>query len=501
MKHLLFIFTAFALTIVYSCSQKESTLVEERLGDVPLTVKATMADKSDSKTVLEDGNVLWTSGDAINLFFSNQSSGQFTTNIDTPSATAEFTGTLSVATGSAEIGTTGKAFWAVYPFNQNNTCDGSSVTLTVPSVQSSLAGSFADKLNPSVATSPGLDLAFYNVCAPFYFSVTQSGVTSATFRGNNNEDVAGQVRVTMDSNGFPVAEVISGQGKKSITIYSPNGGGFVPGTTYVLVLLPQTLSAGYTLTLNKVDAVAECVVSKNAEFIRSQGRSKMNADDGLTYTSVPVLDAIYLGLSVKWRNRNVGAEYPEDYGDYYAWGETEPYYTEGHSQDNPCSNWRDGKSGYNDKSYMWWNGWYDITKYNTKSNFGTIDNKTVLEAENDVAHVKLGGNWRMPTMSEFDELTATRNNSNYTWEWMQINGHNGWQVTYLLNNQSIFLPAAGLRHSSSLKYVDSYGEYWSSSLYPDTPFYAFHMSFSSSVAGSGYYYRNEGYSVRPVMEY
>lgn len=520
MKNSVLVLTSVALTMVYSCGQKESTLVEERFEDVPLTVKATMADKSDSKTVFEDGNVLWTSGDAINLFFSNQSSGQFTTNIDSPAAIAEFTGTLSVATGSAVIGTTGKAFWAVYPYNQNNTCDGSSVTLTVPSVQASLAGSFADKLNPSVATSPGLDLAFYNVCAPFYFSVTQSGVTSATFRGNNDEDVAGKVRVTMDPNGFPVSEVVSGQGAKSITINAPDGG-FVPGTTYVLVLLPQTLSAGYTLTLHKGNAVAECVVSKNAEFIRSQGRSKMNADDGLTYVSeisgIPMPEAIDLGLSVKWASFNIGASAPEEYGDYYAWGELNPYYTEGHSQDNPCNMWESGKTGYNWESYIFCDGSYNsLTKYNTMNEYGYVDNKTVLDAIDDVASVKLGGEWRLPTVEEIDELLDS---NNCAWEEMTINDIKGFKITSKKSGFSdkwIFLPSAGDRDDNyiELKTV-SYGCYWSSSIVINDirydpphnyPFEAFTIDFSNTL--NTYYntaryeknshYRWTGCPIRPV---
>lgn len=483
MKHLLFILTAIALMMVYSCSHKESTLVEERFEDVPLTVKATMADKSDSKTVLEDGNVLWTSGDAINLFFSNQSSGQFTTNIDTPSATAEFTGTLSVATGSAEIGTTGKAFWAVYPFNQNNTCDGSSVTLTVPSVQSSLAGSFADKLNPSVATSPGLDLAFYNVCAPFYFSVTQSGVTSATFSGNNNEDVAGQVRVTMDSNGLPVAEVVSGQGAKSITINAPDGG-FVPGTTYVLVLLPQTLTSGYSLILKKGNAATRCVVSKNAEFIRSQGRSKMDVDDGMIYVSeIEAHEAIDIGLSAKWSSCNLGTYWPDEYGHYYAWGEIGT------------------KEDYSWETYKWCNGHYnDLTKYCTSSWYGTVDHKSILDLEDDVAHDELGGSWRMPTSSEVSELIATRNNSSYEWEWKSLNGHNGWQITYLVNNQRIFLPAAGRRDGTSLEFDDTGGFYWYTSVYTYTgeSDKAWFVCFMNTGMGVAAVSRCRGQTVRPV---
>ena len=91
-------------------------------------------------------------------------------------------------------------------------------------------------------------------------------------------------------------------------------------------------------------------------------------------------EAVDLGLSVKWASCNVGATTPEDCGDYYAWGEIEE------------------KENYDWSTYKWCNGSYDTqTKYCTNSSYGTVDNKTTLDLEDDVAHVKWGGSWRMPT--------------------------------------------------------------------------------------------------------
>ena len=277
---------ALGIVLSWACSRiEESPILEDSFEGVELTVRATMADAALTKTVIMPNNqIFWTKNDAINLFYGDRSSGKFVSTVeDEPQRLTDFVGTLTVATGTSEAGMGAKAFWGVYPYNENNTCDGTGVTMTLPSEQEGLAGSFADKLNPSVATAPGLDLAFYNVGAPFYFSVTQEGVTSATFRGNNDEDIAGKIHVTMDSNGRPVAEVR--EGEKSITLTAPDGG-FVPGETYVLVLLPQAeMPNGYTVTFRKGNLEAECVVNKNVEFKRSQGREKKNADDGLTYTS------------------------------------------------------------------------------------------------------------------------------------------------------------------------------------------------------------------------
>lgn len=206
---------------------------------------------------------------------------------------------------------------------------------------------------------------------------------------------------------------------------------------------------------------------------------------------------IDLGLpsGLKWATCNVGANKPEEYGDHFAWGETEPYYTEGHSQDKPCSNWKTNKTGYDWASYNWCNGSYDTqTKYCTSSSYGTVDNKTVLDPEDDAAHVNWGGNWRMPTKEEQDELRT-----NCIWTWGAQNGVSGYTVVGP-NGNSIFLPAAGCRWDSVLYAVGSSGLYWSSSLYSSFPNYACYLLFNFNSGGvdRDYYGRYGGHSVRAV---
>ena len=183
-----------------------------------------------------------------------------------------------------------------------------------------------------------------------------------------------------------------------------------------------------------------------------------------------------LGLSVKWATCNVGANKPEDYGDYFAWGEVEP------------------KETYNWSTYKWCNGSYNTqTKYNTNSSYGTVDNQTTLDLSDDAARANWGGSWRMPTSAEQDEL---RNNC--TWTWTTQNGVKGYKVTSKSNGNSIFLPAAGYRYNSDLDYAGSYGGYWSSSLYTDNPNYACELYFYSDSVYRYYNYRYCGHSVRPV---
>ena len=128
----------------------------------------------------------------------------------------------------------------------------------------------------------------------------------------------------------------------------------------------------------------------------------------------------------------------------------------------------------------------------TKSDYGTVDNKTVLEPEDDAAHVNWGGAWRMPTLEEMNELK-----NNCTCEWTTHGGKKGCRVTGS-NGESIFLPAAGFYDDGSLYNAGFSGLYLSSSLYAVSPGDAYSLGFDSSGVYVSYYYRNYGQSVRPV---
>lgn len=182
-----------------------------------------------------------------------------------------------------------------------------------------------------------------------------------------------------------------------------------------------------------------------------------------------------LGLSVKWATFNVGATKPEEYGDYFAWGETEP------------------KEVYDWSTYKWCNGSETtLTKYCTSSSYGTVDNKKTLELSDDAAYANWGGDWRMPTDADFYEL-----HHKCTWTWTTQNGVNGYKVTGT-NGNSIFLPAAGFRVGSSLYNAGSNGDYWSSSLFTNASRNGEYWTFDSDGVYTGNYYRYNGRSIRPV---
>ena len=177
-----------------------------------------------------------------------------------------------------------------------------------------------------------------------------------------------------------------------------------------------------------------------------------------------------------WATCNVGASAPEEYGDYFAWGETEP------------------KEVYMWETYKWCNGSeYTLTKYCTSSDFGTVDDKTELDPEDDAAYVNWGSSWRMPTWEQQWELLE-----NCTWTWMQQNGVNGRLVTGP-NGNSIFLPAAGFHWYESLSACGDNGYYWLRTLVSSWSSSGTALLFSSvHMDMSGLENRFMGCSVRAV---
>ena len=191
-------------------------------------------------------------------------------------------------------------------------------------------------------------------------------------------------------------------------------------------------------------------------------------------------DWVDLGLpsGTIWATRNVGASSPEDYGDYFAWGETEP------------------KNYYDWSTYKWCNGSLNrLTKYCTDSSYGYngfVDNKTELDSSDDAACAHYPGG-RMPSLEQIQELR-----DNCTWQWTQLNGVNG-QLGTGPNWNTIFLPAAGYRWRESLYNVGSDGRFWSRTLNSSYPRGAYSLYFLSGyVLLNDTDNRNCGVTVRAV---
>ena len=271
-----------------------------------------------------------------------------------------------------------------------------------------------------------------------------------------------------------VAGTWSLKGGESFT-FNADGtfGGNLEGKGYTYKFMPfQGRILEYDSSGKFVNEIIVLEVTEETLFV------KLKDGNYYTYTHPQpekVYEAVDLGLSVKWATMNIGANAPEEYGDHFAWGETTP------------------KSAYIWSTYTLCKGSETtLTKYCTSSDLGTVDDKTVLDPEDDAAHVNWGGTWRMPTYDELDELKTK-----CTWVWTVQNGVSGRKVTGP-NGNSIFLPASGYRYDSWLDYAGSYGYYWSSSLYTSSPNYAWYVSFNSSYFNWYNGYRYFGRSVRAV---
>lgn len=195
------------------------------------------------------------------------------------------------------------------------------------------------------------------------------------------------------------------------------------------------------------------------------------ADDGYTYVD--------LGLpsGLLWAECNVGAINPEDYGSYFAWGETQP---------KDFYDWSNYKYGSDDNM---------LTKYCTNSEYGLngfVDSLFTLEPEDDAATIVWGSDWRTPIQEEWLELME-----NTTSEWTTENGVNGRRFT-APNGNSIFLPAAGRRKSDGFSEVGNYGTYWSSSLFTYGPDLVPNFNFYSEWGLMSFGARYIGLTVRPV---
>ena len=201
-------------------------------------------------------------------------------------------------------------------------------------------------------------------------------------------------------------------------------------------------------------------------------------------TTPPEYEYVDLGLpsGTKWATCNVGASSPEDYGDYFAWGETQPketYTWENYQHSNGGTSWENS----------------NLTKYCSYASYGYngfTDNLTTLQPEDDAATANWGNGWCMPTQAQWEELY-----DNTTVTWTQQNGVNGRLFT-ASNGNSLFLPVAGYRDDSSLYYTGSNGYYWSSSLFTLISSGAWDFYFSSGSYDMKLHYRSRGFPVRPV---
>ncbi|MBR0291166.1 MAG: hypothetical protein IJQ79_03440, partial [Bacteroidales bacterium] len=239
------IWANFAVLAAFSSCQT-SVEIESQQVQAPEII-ATLESGDNTKSMISVdseglGTIYWTPSDRINIFYGTTST-LYTSQNSENALTAVFRTTDII--GSTESAS--ENIWGLYPYNEDAVCDGTAVTTTIPSTQYAVPDTFDDDLFPTLAHSETNALKFYNVCGGIKFSLSRDDITQITFRGNDSEDLAGQVRLSFTNN-VPAATVLSGE--KEITLLPKAGSTFAKNTNYYMVLLPRMLSRGFTITFN-----------------------------------------------------------------------------------------------------------------------------------------------------------------------------------------------------------------------------------------------------------
>lgn len=277
--------TALAAIITTSCSKEIIEANASKTITLTSLTAATAPEIQETKTIL-DGATLkssWLAGDAINVFFGASESSKFV--CQASGEIAQFKGSIDVVTGGGEGLTDETSLWGVYPYNSNTSCDGTTITLSLPGNQQAKADTFADDLFPTIARSQNFYLSFYNVCGSFRFTVTHPDIVKVIIKGNNGENIAGKARVSMNERP-EVTTVINPV--KEITMSAPDGGCFEVGKTYYFALYPTNFQSGFTLTFYKEESKAEFVYSSPYNLKRNVFTMLRDKDNGLVFNNIPL---------------------------------------------------------------------------------------------------------------------------------------------------------------------------------------------------------------------
>ena len=227
------------------------------------------------------GTIYWSPADDISVFYGASTPVLYSSTNTAPETTAAFTSTAVI--GSTELASTN--IWGLYPHDPSATCNGTSITTTLPATQYGVPGTFDDDLFITVAHSDNTNLHFYNVCGGIKFSLSRDDITSITFRGNNNEDIAGDISLTFEE-GLPKATVTAGL--KEVILTPKTGSTFANGENYYLILLPGTLNDGFTMKFSTASGNTGIFTytSSSISIFRSVFSRKANIDSYALF-SVP----------------------------------------------------------------------------------------------------------------------------------------------------------------------------------------------------------------------
>ena len=312
---------------------------------------------------------------------------------------------------------------------------------------------------------------------------SESPIT-VTFTCDPNPDVTNRTTtVTISAEGVTKTIKITQPAKESIPVadisVEPAEATLTVGETLRLTatVLPAD-ATDKTVSWSTSDAAVTTVDNGTVTAVAPGSATITATANGKTASCAVTVKAtgpqiVDLGLSVLWADRNVGAESPEEYGDYYAWGETET------------------KDTYSFSNCKWFGyGTENLTKYITHEKNGVVDNNLHMDSEDDVAYISLGEKWRTPTEAEFKELL-----DRCSWEWIGDSENKGGYKVTGPNGNSIYLPSAGGKGLTDPGYT---GFYWASDIVVSVPNNSTQLIIDPGSAKLTTLVRFFGCSVRPV---
>ena len=506
-KYILPFMSIAMLMAMASCSSSDDEVAEikEESKLVPMTFTATQESNVGTRTALDAGTqVIWQTSDKISVF-DGQGNRTFTLTEDVEDG--KFSGTASSQATS---------FTAVYPYTEGAKLekDGSVSGITLPAEQTPTIWSFDPKAALMMAVSTKdkkYNLDFKNAVSLIKLQIEfpcKKIVLTA------NEDIAGTGTLTYN-NGEPSISFTSNQ-SKTITL-KPATGEYLKKGQYFIVVPPITLTKGFSISFHASDEY--CVYTRTSTKSNTFNRSKFKhigifktTDNGWewTYNSRGIVKAdqeLDMGVfQINGKNyrlifaksnltKDGLATNEYDYGDYFAWGATKPWYSAINQNTNP---WSITPLGDKPGGYTAANAPY---YYNGKYTAGNT-----LEAADDAARQILKGDWQIPTKEIWMALVFANHDQVYwgpegKWTFDQRHGINGISIVRNDGNDGygkvIFLPAAGYVYSTDFKDVGSIGYYWSATAYTNDRSYNLYCD-GSHVKHDYNHYHNIGLPVRPV---
>ena len=497
-KYILPLLSIAMLMAMASCSSSDDEVAENKVESklVPMTFTATQESNAGTRTVLNNKNVDWQTGDAISVFDGTNAENNRKFTIK------EFEASSGVFSGSALSNVS--EYYAVYPYTSGAqlNSDGSVSGIELPSNQTATLNSFDPKAALMMAkTTDKSNLKFYNAVSLVKIQ-TEFDCKKIVLSADVPIAGTGKLEYNTDE---PSISFESGQ-SNTITLNPASGSTeFVAGTYYMVV--PSITLNGFTITFTteydeEYMRKSTKINTFNRNMIKDFGSFATTGDywyDAARGDKVRADQEVDLGLTITIGTKNYKvifananltatglAENETDYGDYFAWGATEPWYSSLDNSLSDCNKWTatwDKSDGYIE------------TNCPSYENDSEYVEDGVLKKQYDPARTILGGSWQLPTIEIWQALNET---DKCDWNWETVEGYSGYKVTNLTDtNKSIFLPAAGYVYGTSFDLVGTSGFYWSGTA--DSSSYVYYLGFNSGGADAqDLSDPSYGYSVRPV---